>query len=347
MTPDELFTEFLTDPQRGFRRRKFSAGLLVAFIDFLQELGVPGSGLESFEDFLDSYPRRMTAASGGQANTLIVEHDGRTLSLRPFYNEVERFFRAERKRFGYPSCAPHATQAWQDYLDWLDILVTFNATELAALRTRVCEHVLETLESHEFDSSTVVLDPPLFEMLLDGFDVIAHTGEPTGASFQGTVFGFIRADNPHLQIEVDKVRVGSKRLQRVGDIDGWDGPRLAISAEVKQYTLSLNDVADFEGFANECGRRGAIGIVAALDYEDGVRDALEALGLKTVDRSDLLHVVELWDPVKQRVAVSALLYYVSHVEKNAPLLSRLMEFLEDSADEFAAQFLPDESEGSE
>jgi len=45
------------------------------------------------------------------------------------------------------------------------------------------------------------------------------------------VFGFLRADNPHLQIEIDKVRTGSKRLQRVGDIDGWEGARLAISAE--------------------------------------------------------------------------------------------------------------------
>jgi hypothetical protein len=31
--------------------------------------------------------------------------------LRPFYNEAERYFRAEKKRFDYPSCAPHATQA--------------------------------------------------------------------------------------------------------------------------------------------------------------------------------------------------------------------------------------------
>jgi hypothetical protein len=65
----------------------------------------------------------------------------------------------------------------------------------------------------------------------------AHKGELTGTSLQGIAFGFLRADNPHLQIEIDKVRTGSKRLQRIGDVDGWEGARLAISAEAKQFEI--------------------------------------------------------------------------------------------------------------
>lgn len=346
MSPEELFTDFKENPRIGFRIRKYSPGLLIAFIDFLRTLGAIEKDFASFEDVLDVFTQRTTAAGGGQANTLIVEFDGKTMSLRPFYNRAERYFRAEHKRFGYPSCAPHATQAWGDYVHWLDALVTFNSTEVEELRERVCEYVLETLPSHEYDRSSVVLEPPLFEMLLEEFDLRAKTGEPTGASFQGTVFGFLRADNPHLQIEVDKVRVGSKRLQRVADIDGWDGPRLAVSAEVKQFRLTLDNVADLEDFANECGRRGAIGIVAALEYEEDTREALEALGLKTVDRDDLLDIVQLWDPVKQRIAVSSLLYYVSHVEKSANLLGRLNEFFEASESEFAEQFQSDSGDES-
>jgi len=149
------------------------------------------------------------------------------------------------------------------------------------------------------------------------------------------VFGFLRADNPHLQIEIDKVRTGSKRLQRIDDVDGWEGGRLAISAEVKQFILKPDNVADLEAFANATGRRGALGVVAALGFEDDTRDQIDALGVVPLDTDDLLRIVELWDPVKQRTAVSSFLYYAKHVEKNSSLGGRIDAFLEQAAQEWA------------
>jgi hypothetical protein len=102
---------------------------------------------------------------------------------------------------------------------------------------------------------------------------------------------------------------------------------LAISAEVKQSRLKLNDVPDLEGFANEIGRRGALGLVVALDFESDVRDAIEGLGLKALTADDLLKIVELWDPLKQRTAVASFVYYAKHVEKNASLAARIDAFL--------------------
>lgn len=99
---------------------------------------------------------------------MILAKDGGTSSLRPFYNAVERYFRAEHKRFDYPSCAPHATQAWADYLTWLNALVTFTPPELEELRDRICQFVLRRLKSQEFDPSAVTVDPPLFKILLEG-----------------------------------------------------------------------------------------------------------------------------------------------------------------------------------
>lgn len=324
MTPDDLYAEFLA----GFPARKFSAGLLVAFIDLFTSIGVPGAGMKSLADVLAKYPRQMTTAAGKRANTLIVTTGKATSSLRPFYNAVERYFRAENKRFDYPSCAPHATQAWGDYVGWLDALATFTPTQMAELRAKVCAYVLDTLKSQEFDPASVSVDPPLFRMVIENFDVTSHKGEPSGAVFQGIVFGFLRADNPHLQVEIDKVRTGSKRLQRIADIDGWEGKRLAISAEVKQFILKLNDVPDLESFGNEVGRRGALGALFALGFEDGVRDAVEALGLKALDPDDMVRIVELWDPLKQRTAVTSFVYYVTHVEKNSALATRLQVFLD-------------------
>ncbi len=331
MTPDELFRDF----ESGFEGRKFSAGLLVAFVDFLTELGVPGQGFADLDAVLAVFPRQTTTASGKRANTLIVARSGSgTSSLRPFYNAAERYFRAEHKRFDYPSCAPHATQAWADYRAWLDALVTFGAGALAELRERVCRFVLDALGSQEFDPATVRVDPPLFKKLLEGFDMASRKGEPSGASFQGMVFGFLRADNPHLQIEIDKVRTGSKRLQRVGDVDGWEGGRLAISAEVKQLVLKPDNVPDLEGFANATGRRGALGAVAALGFDGDARERVGALGLVPLDLDDLLRIVGLWDPVKQRVAVASFVYYAKHVEKNSSLASRIDAFLEQAAREW-------------
>jgi hypothetical protein len=184
-----------------------------------------------------------------------------------------------------------------------------------------------TLKSQAFDPSAVKIDPPLYRLLLEGFDMTAHRGEPTGAAFQGMVFGFLRADNPHLQVEIDKVRTGSKRLQRVGDIDGWEGARLAISSEVKQFEVKGADIPDLEGFANETGRRGAVGLVIALGFQQGVREQIEGLGLKALDIDDLLRIVELWDPLKQRTATASLVYYATHVEKSSSLAGRIKQFL--------------------
>jgi hypothetical protein len=121
-----------------------------------------------------------------------------------------------------------------------------------------------------------------------------------------------------------------------GDVDGWEGARLAISAEVKQLVLKATDVTDLESFANATGRRGALGIVAALGFEDDIREALEALGLIPLDTDDLLRIVELWDPLKQRTAVSSFVYYARHVEKNSSLSGRIDEFLATAAKEWLA-----------
>ena len=216
-------------------------------------------------------------------------------------------------------------------MPWLDALAQFGREERSDLRSRVVEYVLNKLPSQEFDPATVKIEPALFQLLLEGFDMASRKGEPSGAAYQGFMFGFLRADNPHLQVEIDKVRVGSRRLQRVGDIDGWEGARLALSAEVKQFELKPDDVPDLEGFANETGRRGAIGIVAALAFKDDARKQIEDLNLKPLTVDDLLAIVELWDPLKQRTAVSSIVYYARHVEKNSALAKRLDQFLEQAS----------------
>lgn len=68
-------------------------------------------------------------------------------------------------------------------------------------------------------------------------------------------------------------------------------------------------------------------MVVALALDESVRDEIEALGLKALDRNDLLRIVELWDPLKQRTAVQSVVYYAQHVENNSSLTDRLKAFL--------------------
>lgn len=68
--------------------------------------------------------------------------------------------------------------------------------------------------------------------------------------------------------------------------------------------------------------------MVASGFHENARDALLRLGVKALDINDLLRVVELWDPLKQRTAVASLVYYARHVEKNASLAARIEQFLD-------------------
>ncbi len=310
-------------------RGRLIAGLAVAVIDMFKALDVPSRGLHSFEEFKQAF-HRQERVNGRRANTLVVQPDpsAKAISLRPFYNAIDQYFRDEQKRYDYPHAPGHATQLWGDYEEWYDEIVTWSHQDLNALRERIVQFVLDDLPSQAFDPSTVRREPPLFEMILSDFDVRKHGKEPTGAAYQGLVFGFVRADNPHLQFEIRKVRAGSKRLRGVGDVDGWDAGRLALSAEVKQYTVGDNDVTDLLKFAHEVNLRGAIGMVVALDFAEGVRHTVESNHVHALSRADILRIVRLWDPLKQRTAVSSALYYFEHVEQNSSLTNRVVTFLD-------------------
>jgi hypothetical protein len=323
LTAAQILAEVIANFDAG-QRRRFLPGLLVAFIDFFLDLDTPSLKAKNLKGVFKTYPRQTETAAGQKANTLIVKRRGKNVSIRTFYNAVERFIRVENKRFDYPSMAPHATQAWADYPKWLDALATFDKATLIKLREDTLAFVLGKLPSHDAGEQEKA-EPLSFLRLMHDFDLSAQKGEPTGAAYQGVVFAYIRADAPHLQVEVDKVRVGAKRVQRVGDIDAWDGRRLIISAEVKHFRV--DDAEGFGPFAAEVKRRGAMGMIVAQSFAKGVPQGLDGLGLRPLDLEDLRRLVSVWDPLKQRIAVNAFVYYVAHREQNSALLARTRAFL--------------------
>ena len=328
MTPAELIEDFAS----VFKRRRFAAGLLLAFIDFFRELGVFGRGFNSFDEFVAAFPLSEATAAGKQANTLVVEvraqpeGEPRLVSIRPAYNRAERYFREENHRFDYPNCAPHATGQWRDHIAWIESLLRFSEAEAEMVDSAVRAHVLTTLESHEIDPTQLKpLERP-FTRLLEDFDMNQHLGEPQGAAFQGVVYAFIRADAPHLHLQVSKVGAGSSRLGRYGDIDGWDGERLVLSAEVKHFAVGDDEVRSVERFLTNVTRLNAMPILAATAFSDAARERISDFGGRSIDSADLAKAVDLWDPLKQRAALQSFAYYVHRVQQNKPLMHRLDEF---------------------
>lgn len=331
MTVDELLAGFRSD----FARRKFAAGVLIAFVRFFRELGVYGAGYADFDAFLAAFPLSPVSPRGGDANTLTVEvavkgqASPQLVSIRPAYNAAEDFFRIESSRFDYPNCAPHATGQWRDYQrkGWLDALVTFTEDQAEAVESAVIAHVLEQLPTHAIDPSQLAPLERRFTRLLEEFDLSSHKGEPQGAAFQGVIYAYIRADAPHLHLEVSRAGAGSSRLGRFGDIDGWDGERLVLSVEVKHFALSAESVNQVEVFLAEVTRLNALAIVAASAFAEEARERIAELGGRALDLPALLALVDLWDPLKQRAALQAFVYYIHRKEAKMPLMKRLDEFL--------------------
>jgi hypothetical protein len=332
LSAQEILQEIRGNFDTG-RRRKFLPGLLISFIWFLQDLGATSGRFASLADFYAAYPLVTNLRSGGGANTLIVRRSAtETLSIRRFYDRIQNWFRADQRRFDYPSSAPHATQAWRDYSHWLESLLAMSDAALNVLVEDTKRFVLERLPEQEIAATTFRKEPPRFFLFLRDFDMSSKRGEPTGAAYQGTVFGYIRADASHLQVDVDKVRAGSKRVGRVGDVDAREGDVLVLSAEVKQFTFDDASLPDVAEFASLVTRHSALGLIVALDFAEGVREHLIDMGLEPVSRSDLTERVRLWDPMKQRIAVQALVYYAQYREQNSVLLGRIRKFFADLED---------------
>lgn len=326
LTPEAILSEVRRNFQGGSRRR-FLPGLLIAFISFMRSLGATGGRFSTLEEFYAAYPRRTQRGNGGAINTLTVEADGKRVSIRKFYDAAADWFRAGQKRYDYPSSAPHATQAWGDYTHWLEAILDFDESTLDRLDYEVRAFVLDVLPSQDIDPGSVWRQPAIFLRFLEQFDMSVQKGETSGACYQGTVFGYVRADAPHLQVDVGKVRTGSKREKRVGDIDARDGETLVLSAEVKQMAVGETTLPDLAEFGNLISLHKALGLVVAFEFHDGTAAEIVDMGLHPVSRQDLIERVRLWDPLKQRIAMNAVLYYTGFREQSSALTKRISDFV--------------------
>lgn len=336
----EKAQELFDQVSRRYGQAKYVAGLMMAFIDVLEQAGVEGGRYTSLDELYLDFPRKLEDRNGNPLRQLVITKGDEEFGIRRAYDRVLHYFVHEKRRVSYPSSAPDATGNWANYTDWLDRLLALSIAERRALRSAVEQLVLSTLYEKVVRPEERRSEPALFEETLEHFPLSPPQGnargERSGAALQGIVFGFFRADNPHLQVRVDRVRSGGERIGKIGDVDGYDGVRLAISAEVKQYVFNEQHVPTVTRFASSVAERGAIGVVAAVDFSEKARSDLAAEGLIPLSLAEMLKIVRMWDLAKQQSAVSAFSYYLDTVENSVSLYERYQAFLTSTRDEFAA-----------
>lgn len=312
------------------RKRRFMPGLLMAFVA-MAEAATTRLGEERVEDVLGRFGHERVSKRGRQVNTLnLVVDEETTIRLRPYYNAAEHVFVQVLRRYDYPNMAPHATQAWSQHEDMLTTVFAMSRQERRAVVEAIWDRVLQLPEYRR--RSTEDAKPRPFALLLDEtLFAGTQTGEPPGAILQGLAFAYYRADSPNVTIETGKVGAGSRRTGRVGDVDGWSGPELVLSIEVKDESLTKPDDSALRFIANLAEWPDATAIVVARGAEEEVVEALVEQNVSLLTRETMLESVVRWDLNKQQLATREFHYFLARVQRHSKLTGRFEAFLSDNA----------------
>lgn len=276
MTPDEIIEDMIKDFRGeglGRRIRKYVGGLLPAFCDFLLEIPTPGRGFSNFDAFLAEYPLITEGVS-----TLTVRYGKGQKTIRPAYERIHHFYIFEKSVLA--SRGPHLTRQASGATTGIGWMLSSRSAKNNSLRSASGQ---SSLCSMKWKPSSSILRWFVWTRRYSSSCLSSSISErerkasrrgPSSKRWCSVSF----ADAPHLQVEARKVRAGSARTKGIGDIDAWEGDRLIISAEVKHFVVSMDQVATFEHFSHEIRQRAALGMIVAEGFQDGVREAIEEKG---------------------------------------------------------------------
>lgn len=289
------------------------------------------------DDIFARYPR-VTERNRRTANTLTLVYQGTQVGIRRIEEKVVQLFH-QLKRTGYPNAYVYNTGQWTKNLALLEMC--FRLSEVARLEAcrQLLEYGLGKLPVNTF------FGRPSERVRLFGEIITRYprTGpkENAGLTFQALAYAFIVTDRGHLEIIADKVRTGSARQRRIGDIDGYHGLDLELSVEVKYVHIDTRNVdRELAGFVSNVENYGIFGVALIRDIHDDARRSLEDRGVIAFTEAQVEATVRTWDWRKQDAAIHAMLHYLAHIEQNVGAVNRLLSFISerDSAHESLIYF---------
>jgi hypothetical protein len=335
----QILDDALQFVSNGFSDAKMILGLAIDFCVLAEKLTAENDDAIEFQPDLTS--DEVLARYGGNQgrNTLTFMIDGTNYGIRAIENKVINLFHG-LNRTGYTSAAPHTTGQWERFIETL-FLPAFQLSRSG--RFTLCNHLIDLglaqMTGNRF-YATRLQRPRLFEAIVREYDRTNRTHENSGAVFQGIGYGYFKADCQHLSLVVDKVRSGSRRQRRFGDIDGYHGLHLEISVEVKDHAITPDNISVIQPFLREVENTKVQGIVFAKSIHEDALPAIAVAGAVPMSEESLLKAVALWDWQKQNIALHGLLHFLSHIEQTPDGVRRLLEFMrEKEPDHESVSFL--------
>ena len=347
-----IINDVLAGTKRDFSGKRYILGLALDFALLAQKVSLADAEARAFrpsltvEALFQRY-ERITEKSGRLANTLTVRYGASAEGIQKIEEQVVKLFHA-LNRSGYPSAYVYNTGQWHKYPKLLLSCFQLSETGRFSLCTHLVQIGLEKLAENTFFGRQVERQK-LFLAVITEYDRAARKEENGGLVYQAIAYGFIKADRGHLDIIADKVRTGSSRQRRFGDIDGYYGLDLEVSVEVKDLVITAENVErQFGSFVSQAVGNSVNGIAFAASFSEDARQELQKAGITSLAQNDLEWIVRGWDWQKQERAVQGILHYLSHIEQNPEATERILRFIKerDAAHSSLAYLAPDQASAS-
>jgi hypothetical protein len=150
--------------------------------------------------------------------------------------------------------------------------------------------------------------PDVFKQVWTDYER-ADREEEAGSAYQALAYGYVEAEWPHLSLRASKLRMGSSRQNRYGDIDGYHGPDLMISVEVKDKTIDGSNVQAELGIMTKLAENTtAIAIALCRAITDPAERTLEEAVVECLTDDDIQSELRTWDYHKQNRALQGAIH---------------------------------------
>ena len=310
-----------------FSTSKGSLGVAIDFLMVAEQLSRSDERLGGFQPDIDR--RQLFSWYENAAKTsLTLKHDGTRYSIRSVHNDVIDIFRSDLLRTNFPSSPGHHTGEWERYDHLLESSFRLSSEGRHEAAQRLFDLGLDKLAARSFDTREPPFTEPFKQILLNYKR--KHPDEEGGLTYQALSYGYIRTKWSHLSFRASKVRTGSSRQHRYGDIDGYYGPDLMLSVEVKDKPIDDSNVhSEFEAMMDLAERTNVVVIGICRSVTDSAAATLSESGVEIITDADLEDELRIWDYHKQNRAVQGMIHFLSSIEEDPAATQRLLRFLDD------------------
>lgn len=325
---EQAIEELLDIVKDQFEPSKGSLGLALDFLMVAEQISQSDQRVRQFEPSVTAETVLDRYEQASVKSTLTLKQNGERYGIRPVHEEVTDLFRDDLQRTNFPSAAPHYTGEWERYQDMLGAAFRLSRAGRYEASQRIFDHALEKLESKDFAARKPPFPDVMVEVLNDY--PRSHPDEEGGLAFQAIAYGYVKTQWPHLSLRVDKVHTGSSRQHRYGDIDGYTGPDLMVSLEVKDLSIdAINVDSELSTIMEQASKTTSISIAMCAEVSSDAQATLEEEGVEVITEDSLLRQLRLWDYHKQNEALQGMIHYLANVEQDPDAVQRLLNFVQD------------------